>query len=69
MTSDELYARITQLEAQLAQRTPPPIGGQSSIPLDPIRHHAYTGDGGPCTTDLFGETCGEPADHHELPAP
>ncbi|MFF3976151.1 hypothetical protein ACWGNF_18665 [Streptomyces sp. NPDC055808] len=66
MTSDDLHTRITQLEAQLARPTPPPIGGQVSIPLEPIHHHAYTGDGGPCTTSLFGEPCAEPADHHQL---
>ncbi|MET9361768.1 hypothetical protein ABZX93_12715 [Streptomyces sp. NPDC006632] len=65
MTSDDLTARITRVEAELAQPTPPPLAGQVSIPLDPIRHHAYTGDGGPCTTMLFGQRCAEPADHHD----
>ncbi|MEU3502112.1 hypothetical protein ABZ726_15530 [Streptomyces hundungensis] len=69
MTSDDLISRITRLEAQLAQPTPAPMGGQVSIPLDPIRHHVYTGDGGPCTTELFGQQCAEPADRHERPRP
>ncbi|MFE9411193.1 hypothetical protein ACFYN0_20785 [Streptomyces sp. NPDC006704] len=69
MTSDDLTARITQVEARLAQPTPPPLEGQASIPLDPIRHHAYTGDGGPCTTALFGERCAEPPGHHDLSLP
>ncbi|MCX5387315.1 hypothetical protein [Streptomyces sp. NBC_00083] len=65
MTSDDIITRITRVEAELAQPTPPPLSGQVSIPLDPIRHHAYTGDGGPCTTLLFGEQCAEPADDHD----
>lgn len=31
-----------------------------------IKSHVYEGDGGPCTADLFNQTCGEPRLSHTL---
>ncbi|MGW5691520.1 hypothetical protein ACWEWX_11315 [Streptomyces asiaticus] len=31
-----------------------------------ITSHTYEGDGGPCTAEAYGQTCGAPHDAHEL---
>ncbi|MCP9209524.1 hypothetical protein [Streptomyces cucumeris] len=31
-----------------------------------VTSHAYEGDGGPCSAEAYGQTCGAPRDTHEL---
>ena len=65
MTDGQVYARLTALQARLAQPTPRPIQGQEAIKVATIGHHPYEGPG-LCRTDLFGQTCGAHRDEHQL---
>lgn len=44
----------------------------SASPAPRVTSHAYEGDGGPCSAEAYGQTCGAPRDAHQLderPAP
>lgn len=61
----EILRRLEAVEAQLSQRPARPLEGQEAIDVAHIRDHPYEGSGA-CTADLFGETCGQHRDAHQL---